>query len=95
MKESTKEWLGIKPADFTIYAGYLSLLPVYYSSNEYVDILFSVLGLILCLASCWIGMKPHPELGVANNFVKLTSYPAFTILFLYFVFLNFTSWQQI
>lgn len=93
MKESTKEWLGIKPADFVIYAGYLLLVPVYYSSNQLIDIALSLAGLLLCLASCWLGMKPHPDLGKFTNFVKLVAYPACTALYIYAVYLNFSVWQ--
>ncbi len=93
MKEYAKEWLGIKPADFIIYAGFALLVPIYYSSNQLIDVSLSLVGLLLCLASCWIGMKPHPELGKANNLVKLIAYPACTVFFIYVVYLNFTAWQ--
>ena len=71
MKESTREWLGIKPADFVIYTAFLLLLPAYYSDKQFLDIICISLGLLLCLVSCWLGMKPHPELGKVNNAVKL------------------------
>ena len=93
MKESTKEWLGIKPADFVIYAGFLLVVPAYYSSNVVIDSVCLLLGLILCLISCWLGMKPHPELGKVNNFIKLLAYPACTLFFMYLGYLNFTTWQ--
>jgi len=93
MKESTKEWLGIKLADLVIYSGFLLLVPVYYSTNKIIDVSFLVIGFALCIVSCWLGMKPHPELGKTNNAIKLLAYPACTILFLYLAYLNFTSWQ--
>ncbi len=93
MKESTKEWLGIKPADLIIYSSFLLLIPVYYSSNKVIDISLLVVGFILCITSCWFGMKSHPELGKINNTIKLLAYPGCTIFYLYLGYLNFTSWQ--
>jgi hypothetical protein len=93
MKESTKEWLGIKPADLVIDAAFLLLVPVYYYGNQAIDAVCLSLGLLLCLASCWLGMRPHPELGKVNNTIKLLAYPACTLFFLYVGYLNYSSWQ--
>lgn len=90
MRESVKEWLGIKPADFIIYAGFSLLIPIYYSKNLVIDVSCTILGLILCLISCKIGMKPHPELGKVNNLVKLLAYPICTLVFSYLSYLNFS-----
>jgi len=93
MKESTKEWLGIKLANLVIYSGFLCLVPVYYSKSSIIDISFLFFGFILCITSCCLGMKPHPKLSKANNSIKLLAYPACTIFFLYLAYLNFSSWQ--
>jgi len=93
MKESTKELLGIQPADLIIYSAFLFIVPVYYSNNKIIDISCIIIGLIICFISCWVGMKPNKELNKTNNFLKKLAYPACTILFLYLAYLNFTSWQ--
>lgn len=83
MKESTKEWLGIKTADLMMYAGFLFLIPVYYSKSLILDIALFVPGLVLCFLSCLYGMKPHPDLDRVTNFIKLIAYPVSTLLFMY------------
>ena len=93
MKEEVKEWLGIKPADFVIYTAFLLMVPVYFSRNQFVDAACISIGLLLCFASCWLGMKPHPELSRLNNAVKLLAYPACTLLFLYLGYKNYAYWQ--
>lgn len=93
MKEWQKEWLGIKPADFIIYAGFLLLVPAYYSSMLIADVILLSIGFVLCLVSCWIGIKPHPGLGKTNNLLKVIAYPIGSLLFLYCAYLNFTAWQ--
>ena len=93
MKESTKEWLGIKPADFVIYAAFLLLIPIYKSNNQIIDIIFLLLGFSLCLVSCWLGMKSHPHLSKINNMIKLLAYPACTLAFLYLGYLNYSLWN--
>jgi hypothetical protein len=91
MKESTKEWLGLRPADLAIYLAFIFLVPVYYFSNFAVDVFFVILGGLCCLISCWLGMTPNPDLGTINNSIKLAAYPACTLVFVYVVYLNFTS----
>lgn len=92
MKESTKEWLGIKPADLVLYAGFFQLVPVYYSNNQIIDMSLTVIGFILCLLSCWLGMRPHLELNKTNNIIKVIAYPACTLFYIYLVYLSFTAW---
>jgi len=93
MKESTKEWLGIKPADFVMYAAFILLVPIYYSKRPIVDGILIVIGLALCLLSCRLGMKPNPELGKINNTIKLVVYPFCVLGFLFSVYVNFTQWN--
>lgn len=92
MKESTKEWLGIQPADFAIYAAFLCLVPIYYSNNLIIDSLFTMLGVAACVVSCWLGMTPNLELGRVNNALRFLAYPLCTLAFLYVIYLNFTVW---
>lgn len=93
MKEATKEWLGIKPADFVLYAGFAFVVPAYYSTSFIVDSIFLLAGLLLCIASCNMGMRPHQQLGKFNNAIKLIAYPACTLLYLYLAYLNYTIWK--
>lgn len=93
MKEEAKEWVGIKPADLVIYLAFLLVIPVFFLRNAVLDTVLLSVGLLLCLVSCWIGMKPHPELSRTTNRAKLLSYPVCTLLFLYLGYLNFTAWQ--
>jgi hypothetical protein len=93
MKESTKEWLGIKPADFVLYAAFILLIPMFYIKNSLVDGVLVFIGLVLCLLACRIGMKPHPELGKLNNGIKLVAYPLCVLGFLFLAYLNFTQWN--
>ena len=89
MQESTKEWLGIKSADFLIYGAFLLLIPIYYSKSHVIDAACLLLGIALCLASSWLGMKPNSRLGKLNNAIKFIAYPACTTAFLYFGYLYY------
>lgn len=82
MKESTKEWLGIKPADFIIYLAFIFLVAAYLSSITALTYLLLSVGLILCILSCVMGMPAHPQLGWFNNLVKKVSYPIGVVLYL-------------
>ena len=92
MKESTKEWLGIQPADFAIYAAFLMLIPIYYSSSLILDCLFTFIGGAACVISCWLGMTPNLELGKGANFLRFLAYPLCAAAFIYVIYLNFTQW---
>lgn len=90
MREITKQSLGIKPADVAMYAAYLLLLPLFYFSSFVIDIICTITGLLLCLASCRLGLKPHKNLSSLYNIVKGVMYLLFTLLFIFFVYLNFS-----
>ena len=93
MKESTKEWLGIKPADLVYYLAFSTLLPAIIVKSAVFDAVVLSIGVALCLVSCKMGMKQNPNLGKINNGLKLIIYPAFTLFFIYLCYLNFTKWQ--
>ena len=93
MKESTKEWLGIKPADLVIYLAFATLIPAIIVKSAIFDVVILSVGVILCFISCKLGMKRNPKLGKINNAIKLIAYPGTTVFFLYLCYLNFTKWQ--
>ncbi|MCU7843224.1 MAG: hypothetical protein KZQ93_05225 [Candidatus Thiodiazotropha sp. (ex Monitilora ramsayi)] len=83
MKESTKEWLGIKQADLIIYAGFGCLLPVYLRLIPNLDVVAIILGLTFCVVASAIGIKRSDKLGKTNNAIKLIAYPAVTLFYIY------------
>ena len=90
VKESTKEWLGIKPADFIIYSGFVFLIPAFQVEASFLKFIFVVLGFSLCLVSCKYGMPQHSELNRFNNLVKKIAYPIATFIYLYLGYLSFS-----
>ncbi|WP_229690020.1 hypothetical protein, partial [Vibrio parahaemolyticus] len=90
MKDSTKEWLGIKPADFIMYAGFILLIPVKLLDSNYIKILLVIVGLLLCVLSCKIGMVGNSKLSNFNNWVKKVAYPVCSLLYVFLAYLSFT-----
>jgi len=95
MKEELKEWLGIKPADFLVYAGLGSVVWMYYTKNVALDGILSVVAVATCGLSCFIGVRPDARLSPTTNFLKRVSYPAWLVLALICIFLNFTKWNAV
>jgi len=93
MKESTKELLGLKSADLVLYLAFILVIPAYFSNVIIIDVSTLSIGFILCLISCFIGMKPHPDNSKATNILKLITYPLVTLVFVYLAYLNFANWN--
>jgi hypothetical protein len=93
MKEELKEWLGIKPADFVVYAAGAAIVWMYFSRNTALDVVLSVVAVALCVLACFIGMRPDPRLSALANAAKRVGYPACLLATLGCIYLNFTSWN--
>ena len=93
MKEETKEWLGIKPADFAVYGAFGSIVWMYFNKSFELDVALSVVAVALCVLSCFLGMRPDARLHATTNFLKRITYPAYVVAALVCVYLNFTRWN--
>lgn len=93
MKEELKEWLGIKPADFVVYAAGAAIVWTYYSRNTALDVVLSVAATALCILACLIGMRADPRLSALSNAVKRLGYPACLVAALVCIYLNFSRWN--
>ncbi|MCV6614218.1 MAG: hypothetical protein OIF35_04510 [Cellvibrionaceae bacterium] len=93
MGEHTKEWFGVKPADFAIYAGFILLVLAQYIDAPIVVVTLLLLGLLFCLLSCWLGMSPNPVLDDFTNYIKLAAYPVLTLHYL--MFADLFGWNLI
>lgn len=93
MKEELKEWLGIKPADFLVYAAAGAVVGMYFTKNVTLDVILSVVAAVLGGLSCFIGMRPDARLAATTNFLKRVSYPLLLFAVLVGVYLNFARWN--
>ena len=95
MKEELKEWLGLKPADFLVYVALGAVVWMYYAKSETLDGFLSVVAVVFCGISCFIGVRPDARLTATTNFLKRVSYPAWLVVVLVCVYLNFTRWNAL
>jgi len=93
MNEELKEWLGIKPADFIVYLTGVAIVGIYFSKNITVDIILSIASVILCVISCFMGMKSDSRLSSFSNCVKRIAYPLCLIVVIICIYLNFSKWN--
>lgn len=93
MNEELKEWLGIKPADFVVYVAAGAVVWMYFNKSVTLDVILTVVALVLCSLSCFIGVRPDARLAASTNFLKRVSYPACLVAVLVCVYLNFTRWN--
>jgi hypothetical protein len=93
MSEELKEWLGVKPADFLVYAAIGSVLIMYFGQSTRVDVLMSFLAVGACGGSCYWGMKSDPRVSPFTNVVKKVSYPFCLVAALVCIYLNFQVWN--
>ena len=93
MNEELKEWLGVKPADFAVYAALGAVVGMY--SNKFValDIALAVAAVVFGGLSCVLGMRPDARLGTTTNFLKRVSYPAWLVVVIVCIYLNFARWN--
>ena len=95
MKEELKEWLGIKPADFAVYAAAGAVIWMYFTPSTVLDVVLSVVAIGLCILACLIGMRPDTRLSALSNGVKRVAYPACLLAVLVCIYLNFTRWHSV
>ncbi len=95
MKEELKEWLGIKPADFLVYAAAGAIVGMYFTKNVTLDVILSVAAVVFGGLSCFIGMRQDARLAATTNFLKRVTYPAYLVVALVFVYLNFSRWNAL
>ena len=93
MKEELKEWLGIKTADFIVYAAAVAVFGMYLNKDVWLDIVLAVSAVALCVISCAVGMRPNPQLSAFSNLAKRFSYPTCVVVVLVCVCFNFAYWQ--
>lgn len=63
MREELKEWLGIKPTDFVVYAAGAAIVWMYFNRSTALDVVLSVAAVALCLLACFMGMRPDTRLS--------------------------------
>lgn len=94
MNEELKEWLGIAPADFLVYAAAGAVAGMYYSNDTPLDVVLSLVAGVLCILSCVVGMKTDPRMSRFSNRVKRISYPGCLLVVVLCIILNFTRWNS-
>lgn len=95
MNEELKEWLGIKPADFAVYAATAAVVGMYFTTSAAFDIVLSAVAMGFCVLGCWIGMRPDTRLSALSNGIKRVVYPACLLAVLVCIYLNFTHWNAV
>jgi len=93
VKHELREWLGVAPADFLIYAALLLGGSLYFLSSRPVEIAVSVIAVGLGLVSCYFGMRHDDRVSQLMNVIKKVSYPLCVLLLTVIIFLNFTRWS--
>ena len=75
-----REWLGLTPADLLVYLAFAAVGAMFFVHDATIDIVLAVVGVVLALAACPLGMPRDPAVSEATNAIKLVSYPACVIL---------------
>jgi len=75
-----REWLGITLADLLVYLAVAAVVAMFFVSNPMAEVVLAVLGVVLAVAACPIGMKRDPDVSNFTNSVKLASYPVCVLL---------------
>jgi hypothetical protein len=95
MNEELKEWLGIKPADFAVYAAGGAVVWMYFTPSAILDIVLSAVAIGFCVLGCLIGMRPDTRLSALSNGIKRVAYPACLLATIVCICLNFIRWNAI
>lgn len=74
------EWFGLRPADFLVYASFLSAGATFFLANSIWDAVLSFCALTTVVLACVLGMKRDPRVSDFANFVKLTGYIPFALI---------------
>jgi hypothetical protein len=93
MDAELKEWLGITPADFMVYAAAVVVGAMYLIPNALTDAVLAFVAILLCVAACRSGMTPDPHVSTLANWAKRVSYPLSLAIVLVCVGLNFFAWN--
>lgn len=89
MNRELKEWLGIAPADFPVYAAAICVAAIFFTNNFPLELVLSVLAVTCSIAACFIGMKKDPQVSALTNAIKLLAYPFCLALATFLIALNF------
>lgn len=76
MRKELREWLGLTWADLIVYLGAGALIGMYFHRGVRADVVLAIVGVVLLLIACPLGMRQDPELSRAANAVKRWAYPA-------------------
>lgn len=76
MQKELREWLGLTWADLLVYLGASALIWMYFHRGVRIDIALAIVGVVLLLAACLLGMRQDPALSRAANAAKRWAYPA-------------------
>ncbi len=66
---------------------------LYLVNNLTLEIIISVVSILLMLVSCYLGMKHDERVSKTTNIIKKISYPAYFLILLVLLYLNFTQWN--
>jgi len=93
-REELKEWIGIKPADLLVYAACGAIVGMYFTKSILLDSALSVVAIVLCIISCFVGMRADENLSGFTNIVKKVIYPLCLVAALVLIYFNFTRWNR-
>lgn len=92
--EELKEWIGIKPADLLLYVACGAIVVMYFTKSVLLDSALSVVAIVLCIISCFVGMRGGQNLSRFTNIVKKIIYPLCLVAALVLIYFNFTRWND-
>ena len=93
MNDELKEWLGLTPQDFLVYAALLACATMYVSRTIAVDIIAAGFGVGTSVVACMWGVRPEVRFAGFTNWVKKVSYPVCVAFVLGCIYLNFQLWN--
>ena len=92
--EELKEWIGIKPTDLLVYAACGAIVGMYFTKSVLLDSALSVVAIVLCIISCFVGMRAGENLTGFMNMIKKVIYPLCLVATLVLIYFNFTRWNR-
>lgn len=73
-KAELREWLGLTWADLLVYLSIGAVVTMFFVRHATLDAVLAVLGVVLSVIACPLGMKRNPKLPDYANVIKQWSY---------------------
>ena len=80
MNPEAREWLGLTRADLLVYLGAAAIFAMFLVKDPRLSAALAVVGVVLALVACPLGMKRDPKVSRITNLVKLVSYPGCVLM---------------